>query len=82
MQPYRLLGPRRRIIGTTLRARPAWQKAEAVAGVRRDLWEHVAAGRIRPIVHEVLPLAEAGAAQRLLEDGESIGKVVLTVDEG
>ncbi len=38
---------------------------------------HVAAGRLEPIVHQVLPLAEAAVAHRLLEDRAAFGKVVL-----
>jgi NADPH:quinone reductase-like Zn-dependent oxidoreductase len=38
---------------------------------------HVAAGRLAPVVHQVLPLAEAAAAHRLLEDRAAFGKVVL-----
>jgi NADPH:quinone reductase-like Zn-dependent oxidoreductase len=39
--------------------------------------DHVAAGRLRPVVHAVLPLARAADAHRLLEDRAAIGKVVL-----
>jgi NADPH:quinone reductase-like Zn-dependent oxidoreductase len=38
---------------------------------------HVAAGRLEPVVHGVLPLAEAAAAHRLLEDRAAFGRVVL-----
>lgn len=38
---------------------------------------HVAAGRLQPIVHEVLPLARAADAHRMLEDRAAFGKVVL-----
>ncbi|MBV8758813.1 MAG: zinc-binding dehydrogenase [Deltaproteobacteria bacterium] len=38
---------------------------------------HVAAGRLEPIVHEVLPLARAADAHRLLEERKAFGKVVL-----
>lgn len=41
---------------------------------------HVAAGRLKPIVHAVLPLAQAADAHRLLERRASFGKVVLAVD--
>ncbi len=38
---------------------------------------HVAAGRLTPIVHRVMPLAEAADAHRMLERREAFGKVVL-----
>lgn len=39
--------------------------------------EHVAAGRLSPVVHTVLPLARAADAHRLLEQRAAFGKVVL-----
>lgn len=38
---------------------------------------HVAAGRIKPVVHSVLPLARAADAHRILEERAAFGKVVL-----
>ena len=38
---------------------------------------HIAAGRLSPVVHEVLPLARAADAHRILERREAFGKVVL-----
>jgi NADPH:quinone reductase-like Zn-dependent oxidoreductase len=42
--------------------------------------EHVAAGRLRPIVHATLPLAEAARAHEILEKREAFGRVVLIPD--
>jgi len=39
---------------------------------------HIAAGRLQPVVHTVLPLAEAAAGHQLLEDRAVFGRVVLT----
>jgi NADPH:quinone reductase-like Zn-dependent oxidoreductase len=39
--------------------------------------EHVAAGRLVPVVDRVLPLAQAGDAHNILERREAFGKVVL-----
>jgi putative PIG3 family NAD(P)H quinone oxidoreductase len=74
-----LMRGRKTVMGTTLRARPGRQKAAIVDQVARDVWPLVADGTIKPIIHSVHPLAEAGAAQTLLEDGTSIGKVLLDV---
>jgi NADPH2:quinone reductase len=35
-------------------------------------------GRLSPVIHEVLPLAEAGRAHEMLEAGSVFGKLVLT----
>ncbi len=42
------------------------------------IFEHVAAGRYRPVVDRVMPLAEARAAHELLESRQVAGKIVLT----
>jgi zinc-binding alcohol dehydrogenase/oxidoreductase len=39
----------------------------------------IAAGRIRPVVDSVFPLAEARAAHERLEAGEQLGKIVLSI---
>lgn len=72
-----LLSRRASIHGTTLRARPAAQKAAIVADVREHVWPLVAAGVVRPVVHARLPLAEAPRAHELLESGAVFGKVLL-----
>lgn len=73
-----LLARRATVLGTTLRARPAAEKAAIVAAVGRHVWPMVAEGRVRPVVHAVLPLAEAARAHRMLTAGEVFGKVLLT----
>jgi len=45
----------------------------------RTVMKLVAAGRLKPIVDRVFPLAEAAAAHTYLESGAQFGKVVLTV---
>ncbi len=39
--------------------------------------EHIAAGRMRPVVHCTLPLRDAAKAHQILEDRKAFGKVVL-----
>jgi len=43
-----------------------------------DAWRFVESGDIKPAVFIALPLKEAGLAQKAMEDGQVIGKVVLT----
>ena len=73
-----LMAKRAAVIATTLRARPAAEKATIVAAVREHVWPLVASGRVRPIVHSRHPLADAAAAHRELEASAHIGKVLLT----
>ena len=69
------------IIGSTLRARPAAEKAEIVRGFLARFGAALARGALRPIVDRVLPLAEAQAAHDLVESSAHFGKVVLRVRE-
>jgi putative PIG3 family NAD(P)H quinone oxidoreductase len=73
-----LMAKRAAVISTSLRARPRDEKATIVAAVREHVWPLLDAGRVRPVVHARLPLAQAAEAHRLLEDSSHIGKVVLT----
>ena len=75
-----LLTKRGAVLGTTLRARPAPEKAAIVAAVREHVWPLVEAGRVRPVVDRVLPLAEAAEGHRVVEAGEHVGKVLLRRD--
>lgn len=71
-----LMGVWGTVAGTTLRARPHHERAAIVADVEERLWPLVPA-RVKPVVHAVLPLAEAAEAHRMLRDGEAFGKVLL-----
>jgi putative PIG3 family NAD(P)H quinone oxidoreductase len=67
------------VFGTTLRARPVAEKAEIVRGVREEVWPLVEAGRIRPIIHDRIPMPQAAQAHRIVEASDHLGKVLLTV---
>jgi len=75
-----LLAKRGAVIATSLRSRPAAEKAAIVAAVREHVWPLVSAGRVRPVVHSRRPLAEAADAHREMESSSHIGKILLTVD--
>jgi putative PIG3 family NAD(P)H quinone oxidoreductase len=74
-----LMGKRAAVIGTTLRARPAAEKAAIVAAVAGHVWPLVEDGSVRPVVHSRHPLAEAAAAHREIEESGHVGKILLTV---
>ena len=72
-----LLMKRASVQATTLRARPAAEKAEIVAAVREHVWPLIEAGTVRPVIDRSVPMAEAARAHQVLEDGANIGKVLL-----
>jgi zinc-binding alcohol dehydrogenase/oxidoreductase len=45
----------------------------------KGAYDLIAAGRARPVVDEVFPLAEARAAHERLEKGEQFGKIILSI---
>lgn len=73
-----LMSRRGSVLATTLRDRPDAQKAAIMAEVREQVWPAVLDGRVRPVVHERLPLGRAADAHRLLEAGGVLGKLLLT----
>lgn len=75
----RLLVKRASVTATSLRGRPAHEKAEIVAQVAEHVWPLVTAGRLRPVIHETFPLEEVGRAHQVLEDSSHTGKVLLTL---
>jgi len=74
-----LLRKRAAVIATSLRARPADEKATIVAAVREHVWPLVESGAVRPVIHAQLPLAQAADAHRLVESSTHIGKVLLVI---
>lgn len=72
-----LMSKRATMFSATLRSRPVEQKAEIVAGVRRELWPLVESGVVRPIVDRVVAMRDARIAHELVERGDHMGKVLL-----
>jgi NADPH2:quinone reductase len=68
-----------RLIGSTLRSRSSEMKAEILAGLERRLWKAFSSGKIKVVIHRVLPIAKAEEAHAILQRQENIGKVVLTI---
>lgn len=74
----RLMLKRITLTGSTLRARPADEKARLIAEVERVVWPWIVSGRVRLPVQATFPLEQASAAHLLLEAGGHVGKIVLT----
>ncbi|GAA2419581.1 NAD(P)H-quinone oxidoreductase [Streptomyces mauvecolor] len=73
-----LLTKRAAVTATSLRGRPAAEKAAIVAAVREHVWPLIAGGRVRPVVDRTLPLSDAAEGHRVLEASTHVGKVLLT----
>ncbi len=72
-----LLAKRATVAATSLRARPAAEKAAIVAAVREHVWPLVESGRVSPIVNSLHSLENAADAHRELEASGHIGKILL-----
>lgn len=68
------------LTGSTLRARSIEFKSALADELRREVWPHLEAGRIRPVIHSTFPLADSAGAHRLMDSGEHVGKIVLEVE--
>ena len=76
-----LLPKRASVAAIGLRGRPVegpHGKAAICTDVFARLWPMFGDGRVKPIVHATLPLAQAAQAHRMLEAGGAVGKILLT----
>ena len=72
-----LMVKRQTLTGSTLRPRTLAQKAAVAEAVRREVWPLVEAGRVRPRIDAIFPLAEARAAHERMEASAHLGKLLL-----
>jgi NADPH2:quinone reductase len=66
------------ISGSTLRPRPVAFKSAIAKALRQQVWPWLEAGRVKPVIHQVFPAAQAAEAHTLMESNQHIGKLVLT----
>jgi NADPH2:quinone reductase len=52
-------------------------KAAIARRLYEVVWPLIEAGKVRPVIHEVFPAAQAAQAHALMESGAHIGKLVL-----
>ncbi|WP_436898648.1 NAD(P)H-quinone oxidoreductase [Klebsiella pneumoniae] len=67
------------LTSSTLRPKSPVEKMRLAQRISRHLLPLIAAGKITPILHQTLPLAQAADAHRILEANANIGKVLLQV---
>ena len=72
-----VLRKRLSIVGSTLRPRSLAYKAALARALRERVWPLIEAGRIKPVIHQVFPAAQAAAAHALMESSTHVGKIVL-----
>jgi NADPH2:quinone reductase len=65
------------LTGSTLRARPVAFKGALARQLHDKVWPLLEAGKLRPVIHQVFPAAEAARAHALMESSAHIGKLVL-----
>jgi NADPH2:quinone reductase len=76
----RLMAKRAIVASNSLRARPVDGpdgKAMIIADVVERLWPLVAAGRVKPVIGQILPMEQAAEAHRIVESSQAVGKVLL-----
>jgi NADPH2:quinone reductase len=67
------------VTGSTLRASPQARKVALAAALRERVWPLFGGGRLKIVVAQSFPLADAAKAHSLMESGSLIGKIVLEV---
>jgi putative PIG3 family NAD(P)H quinone oxidoreductase len=75
-----LMAKRGSIMSTGLRMRPVdgpGGTAAIVADVAARLWPLIEAGRVKPVIGQVLPMEQAAEGHRIVEGSNVVGKVVL-----
>jgi putative PIG3 family NAD(P)H quinone oxidoreductase len=67
------------VTGSTLRPRSVEDKGAIAAALREKVWPLFEKGSIKPLIHATFPLEKACDAHALIETGQHIGNIVLTV---
>lgn len=65
------------LTGSTLRPRSVEFKTMVAEEIRRNVWDFVESGQLRPVMDRSFSLKDAAAAHARMEAGEHVGKIVL-----
>lgn len=77
----KVLMKRLRIIGSTLRSRSREDKVILTEQLRENVWPKFKDKSLVPVIDRTLPIQEAEAAHQALQNNETIGKVLLTIED-
>ncbi len=67
------------ITGSTLRPQSDATKATIAQALEREVWPHLASGRLAPVMDSECALGDADKAHARMESSEHIGKIVLKI---
>jgi len=70
------------VTGSTLRASPSARKVALARALREKVWPLFAQGKVKVVIAEEFPLADAPKAHALMESGALIGKIALKTSSG
>jgi len=76
---FRVMQKRLTITGSTMRPRTTAEKGLIAQALKEHVWPALSAGRCTPVIYKTFAMAEAGAAQALMETSAHIGKIMLKV---
>jgi NADPH:quinone reductase len=68
------------ITGSLLRPRDVAFKSAIARSLEERVWPFLASGKIKPVIFETFPAAQAARAHQLMEAGGHMGKIVLTFE--
>ena len=68
------------VTGSTLRASPSSRKVALAQALREKVWPLFGEGKLKVVIAQTYPLAEAAKAHALMESGTLVGKIALQVE--
>lgn len=73
-----VLRKRLTLTGSTLRPRPVAFKAAIAAALRDKVWPLLDKRQVQPVIQQVFPAEQASQAHAAMEEGNHVGKLMLT----
>jgi putative PIG3 family NAD(P)H quinone oxidoreductase len=74
-----ILGKRLHVMGSAMRPRTAVEKEAIRDDLLDNVWPLLDEGDVAPVMHAVVPFSNVVEAHRLMEAGNHIGKIVMTL---